>query len=216
MLILSNGSDLTNKDVYVRNLYMNGKQKASPIERNDLSKDERKLYGAARSSGSNDPDVDKIFYDFTDQRNGAGIVSNKFDGQIFEYREAEKRIPVIKDLHQSFSGGVFAFTGIADIVGSGVKNGTLTLDYPGGEKILKLLKDIKEDGGIKTAEITLTSSVSGASLEEFAAYKRGLEYAGKQYQALFNKAGVKNVRINVNALRDQPGGSGGIDIKLKR
>jgi len=124
--------------------------------------------------------------------------------------------PVITQMNYNVQGGVLAYMGTQDIVGGNTKNGTVDLSFPGGRTIKSLLNNITKDGGIKTVNITLRVSVFNTDDAGYAAFKRGLDYAGQQYKAMFKKAGVKNVNITTVPLRDPAKPGGGIDINLKR
>jgi RHS repeat-associated protein len=213
-----NGGDLTTKDVYVRNLYLNGRQKAEPLDKDKLSKDEQKLFNAAKSI---DPkrvyEGAEVFgYNFKDQVVGSETRSLDFDINSFEQREAQMKIPILKKMDYSLKDGIFAYLGTNDNLGGGLKNGTLDLSFPGGNNITELLRNIKEDGDINSAQITISASLYNADNLGFNAFKRGVEFAGQQYKKLFEKAGVKNVNVKTTALRDPDQRVGGIDIKLKR
>jgi RHS repeat-associated protein len=218
MFKTANGGDLTNKDVYIRNLYFDGRQKAEPVEKDMLSKDQQKIFDAAKSVDplKRFPGSETFGYDFKDQIGGEGTISEAFDAKNFHFKEGEKQIPILKKLDYNLRDGIFAYLGTSDNLGGGLKNGTLDLSLPGGHHITELLKNIKEDGDINSARITISYSLFNTDNAGYNAFRRGIEYTGQQYKKLFEKAGVKNVTVNTNVLRDPVQRVGGIDIKLKR
>ena len=213
-----NGGDLTIKDVYVRNLYLDGRQKAESFDKDNLSMDEQKLFNAAKSIDPKQGSEGNILfgYHFGDQVVGSKTTSQDFDVNSFEYRQAQMQIPILKKLDYSLEDGIFAYLGTNDNLGGGIKNGTLDLSFPGGNRITELLTSIKEDGEINFAQITLSASLYNTDDAGFNTFKRGLEFASQQYKKLFEKAGVKNVTVKTSALRDPNQRVGVIEIKLKR
>jgi hypothetical protein len=152
-----------------------------------------------------------ILYDFEDQLNGRGFISEPFSGELFEYREASKTYPIITDLHPVITGFP-AVIGVTENPGN-TKNGTLMLNHGGaaGVTASNLLRDVKEDGTIKSVTLIIVGSalankdIEGLTpKEQYNNYKNGMEYLGSQLKVLFEKAGVKNVNVQTDFHGGQP------------
>lgn len=199
----ANGNKLTTQDVYVRHLYNNGRVKDRAASKSTLNADERGLFNKAksRSNGSF-----LISYDLGDQRGGANITSQDFNQNTHQYRQAQER-----QFNQK--GSVLGAVGTTDVV-AGEKNGTIHLEYTQAKELNQLVKDIKADGGYDNGTVSVSLNASNVTDEQFAAFKKGVEYVGEQFKKVLEKAGVKNVKIDTNATRDQPSAAVGLKIKI--
>ncbi|HJU45497.1 MAG TPA: hypothetical protein VJ647_01885 [Chitinophagaceae bacterium] len=82
-------------------------------------------------------------------------------------------------------------------------------------ELKRLPSTIKEDGGIKSINISITLGSGETTNEGFNAFKRGLEYTGEQYKTFLQQSGVKNINVKVNAVRGKANNAG-VSIQLSR
>ena len=193
----ANGGDLTNKDVWVRKLYLDGRQKAAGQGKKTLDASEKALFGKAVSQREKDlKTYPEIFYDLGDEKGGATTVSENFPSTDFEYRMAEKNIPIVQNLQTQFDNATFFY---AFPSGQGrllPKNEAIGIDKDVKE-FFDLPSKIKEDGGIKSVNITLTYYVSSnLNDKDFNGLKQAYGQVANQIKEMFLKSGVTNVNVN--------------------
>jgi len=114
----ANGGDLTDKEVWVRHLYLNGRQKEQATGKGALNTSEQALFNKAVTKSTKKYIV---MYDFGDEKGGIMDKSKEFANVKYEYREATKIIPLKVEDNKT------AFT-FADPDGDGRFNTAITVD----------------------------------------------------------------------------------------
>lgn len=190
----ANAGDLTSQDVWVRKLYLDGRQKEDATGKAVLNASEKALFGKAISAKGKDP---KIFYDLSDEKGGAGIESEEFDSKKYEFREATQNIPLIHNLKPSFNNATFFYADPSSGKGSLIpKDAAIAIDKK-IKDFYDLPSKIKDDGGIKSVNITLTYYVDeGVNDKDFAALKNAFTQVANQVKDIYSKSGVKNINVN--------------------
>ncbi len=193
----ANGGDLTEKDVWVRKLYFDGRQRAEGQGKAALNASEKALFGKALTTREKDPkNYPTIFYDLGDEKGGAKTESEDFASDKFEYRMAEQNIPVVQNLKPSFDNATFFYASPSGQGSLLPKDAAIGIDKD-VKSFFDLPSKIKQDGGIKSINITLNFYVSqNINDKDFNGLKQAYGQVANQIRDMYLKSGVKNVNVN--------------------
>ncbi|MEZ5034840.1 MAG: RHS repeat-associated core domain-containing protein [Chitinophagaceae bacterium] len=192
----ANGGDLTDKDkdVWVRKLYLDGRRKEAATGKAVLNASEKALFGRAITKRT---DKYIVEYDLGDEQGGDIYKSEEFANNKFEYREASQNIPLIHNLKPSFNNATFFYADPSSGKGTLIpKDAAIGIDKK-IKKFYDLPSKIKDDGGIKSVNITMTWYVNDQlSDKDFANLKNAYTQVANQIKKIYSKSGVKNINVN--------------------
>ncbi len=194
----ANGGDLTDKDVWVRKLYFDGRQKEAATGKATLNASEKALFGKAITKKEKDPGkFPTIHYDLGDEKGKAGYESDEFSSSEFEYRMASQDIPLIKNLNLDYNNATFFYAVPSTGKGSLMSKADATSIDRGVKSFYDLPEKIKDDGGIRSVNITLSYYLPiSLSDKSFDGLKKAFGEVANQVKQMFLKSGVKNVVVN--------------------
>jgi RHS repeat-associated protein len=202
----ANGNRVTLQDVMIINQFYNKDGeliKDNIIFSNVLTEGQKKLLKSTpKESISN-----TLFIDYS-IKNHPEIQESSFPVDGLSELQGVQRIPLIKnhDLNQSLDHASSFFW--VDRIGNAqmLSRSEASVASGGSQDLLKLYDlpaTIKEDGGIKSINITLNIAFSNdLNDKEFASIQQGLNKISDQLKAMYQRnSGVKNVNVHFNSQR---------------